>query len=52
MVAQTLVPERKFEESFSFRGEEAKLRSSRNLHSSEMILNSRRLFGDKELVGE
>ena len=49
-----------FEDSFSFRGEEAKLKtntlflneSSRYLHSSEMILNSRRLFGDKELVGE
>ena len=48
-----------FEKSFSFGGEEAKLRdnppfldgSIKNLHSSEMILNSRRLFVDKKLVG-
>ena len=48
-----------FEESFSFGGEEAKLSakppfldgSSINIRSGEMILNSKRLFADKKLVG-
>ena len=60
MVTLTSVPKKELEESFSFVDEDAKFGtkpqfldgSTKNILSSEMILNSRRLLIDKELVGD